>query len=152
MVVKLRSSTASSRHTDSVKNCIGLMFDDVLERLLDRDVCGLQLRCEATWHEEHVTLWMSSTEPFHQGSLLVDRGTTSQQHQCKNLCFRTQAPSHSISSWHVLSVHQWRSLKLQEIFSCSGRSCTTRFVAPSTMSWAMMVPVMVTTVEIVRAS
>ena len=31
------------------KELHGLLFDAVLQRLLDRDVCWLQLRCVATW-------------------------------------------------------------------------------------------------------
>ena len=54
----------------------GLLFDVVRHRLLDRDVCWLQLR----QYDEHVTLWMSSTDPVRQGSLPVDRGAVPQQH------------------------------------------------------------------------
>ena len=53
--VEAKVSTASSRHTDSAKKLHGLLFDAVFQRLLDRDVCWLQLRCvppgmKSTWH------------------------------------------------------------------------------------------------------
>ena len=60
------------------KELHGLLFDAVLQKLLDRDVCGLQLRCVATRNEEHVALQMSSTDPFQQGGLSMDRGTIPQ--------------------------------------------------------------------------
>ena len=65
----------------------GLLFDAVFQRLLDRDVCWLQLRCVATRDEEHVALRMSSTDPFQQGSLSMDRGTIPQQHPIQEPLF-----------------------------------------------------------------
>ena len=76
MVLRRRSSTASFRHTDSAKNCMACCL---MLRLLDRDVCWLQLRCVATRNEEHVALQMGSTDPFQQGGLSMDRGTIPQQ-------------------------------------------------------------------------
>ena len=46
-----------------------------------------QLRCGATRCEEHVTLWMSTTDPVHQGSLPVDRGAVPQQHPMQEPLF-----------------------------------------------------------------
>ena len=75
MVPRRRSSTALSPAHGFGKEFHELLFEVVLEGLLVRDVCKFQLRCVATWYEEHVALWMSSTDQFHQGSLPVDRTT-----------------------------------------------------------------------------
>ena len=69
------------------KELHGLLFDAVFQRLLDRDVCWLRLRCVATRNEEHVALRMSSTDPFQQGGLSMDRGTIPQQHPVQEPLF-----------------------------------------------------------------
>ena len=69
------------------KELHGLLFDAVFQRLLNRDVCWLQLRCVATRNEEHVALRMSSTDPFQQGGLSMYRGTIPQQHPMQEPLF-----------------------------------------------------------------
>ena len=69
------------------KELHGLLFDAVFQGLLDRDVCRLQLRCEATRNEEHVALWVSSTDPLQQGRLSMDRGAIPQQHPMQEPSF-----------------------------------------------------------------
>ena len=95
------------------KELHGLLFDAVFQRLLDRDVCWLQLRCVATRNEEHVALRMSSTDPFQQGGLSMDRGTIPQQHPVQEPLFSdpsAKPPDQFLAC--ALSVHQWLSLKL----------------------------------------
>ena len=69
------------------KELHGLLSDDALQGLLDRDVCRLQLRCEAARNEEHVALRVSSTDPLQQGRLSMDRGAIPQQHPMQEPSF-----------------------------------------------------------------
>ena len=85
----------------------------------------MQLRCVATQNEEHVALRMSSTDPLQRGSLSMDRGSPTAAPSARTLVF---APKRQAirSAPGICSRCTSGS---REIFSCSGRSCTTRFVA-----------------------
>ena len=126
------------------KELHGLLFDAVFQKLLDRDVCWLQLRCVATRNEEHVALRMSSTDPFQQGGLSMDRGTIPLQHPMQEPLFShpsakplDQLLACALGAPVPLAEGVRNILVLRQVLHHTFRA----------MSWAMMVPVMVTTVE-----